>query len=561
MTHVFTRRRLLRYGALGGAALVLPLRPAQPGHAAVVTTPGLKKYVEPLPIPPVIDARSGGAFSLGAGEATTHRFHRQLGPAKTWGYGGAPYLGPTFEVRKDVPVTVSWSNNLPAGQFLPVDLTIPGATLGPSPVVMHLHGGFTLPQFDGHPQQWFTNGGATGPHYVTRSFVYGNQQRATMLWYHDHALGNTRLNVYAGLAGVYFVRDELDTGKPDNPLGLPVGTYEIPLVLQDKTFNADGTLFYANRGITTAHPVWVPEFFGDTPVVNGKAYPFVDVEPRRYRLRVVNGSQARFYDLKFVTQQGNVTVPFHVIGAEGGFLRAPVATEKFLLAPGERVDVVVDFGPLRGENVLLTSSAPAPYPSGRGGDIGALMRFDVVRALNGIDATTPPSELALPSLPSLPAPSVTRSLHLREILDAEGEPVMLEVEDLTFMDPVVTKPVLGATEDWLLINTTADTHPIHLHLVHFEVVDRRPFNAAAYLGGGGVHYTGPAVRAPAVENGLKDTVKAHPGEVTRIRAKFDLPSYGKVRLPRGLTNPQYVWHCHILEHEENDMMRPFEVVR
>jgi len=143
-------------------------------------------------------------------------------------------------VRKDVPVTIEWSNELPGGQFLPVDLTIPGATTGPSPIVQHLHGGFTLPQFDGHPEQWLKATGETGPHFLTRRFVYGNQQRATLLWYHDHALGNTRLNVYAGLAGLYFVRDEHDTGAADNPLGLPARPYEIPLVLQDKTFNAEG---------------------------------------------------------------------------------------------------------------------------------------------------------------------------------------------------------------------------------------------------------------------------------------------------------------------------------
>jgi spore coat protein A len=320
-------------------------------------------------------------------------------------------------------------------------------------------------------------------------------------------------------------------------------------------------MIYPDEGVTDAHPLWEPEFFGDVPVVNGKAYPFVDVEPRRYRLRIVNGSQARFYNLKFASERGNAELPFHLIGTEGGLLRAPVELTKLLIAPGERVDVIVDFAAgERGTQWLLKNDARAPFPSGEHGDVTQLVQFRVARAAHAAETTTPADRIDLPALDRLPAPTQRRTQHLRELLDAGGDPIMLQVEDLAFLDPVTTMPAAGSTEDWLLVNTTADTHPIHLHLVHFEVIDRRPFNAAAYLAGQGIVYTGSAVPAPPTEDGRKDTVKAHPGEVTTIRATFDLPTYGPIELPEGTSHPQYVWHCHILEHEENDMMRPFEVV-
>jgi spore coat protein A len=205
---------------------------------------------------------------------------------------------------------------------------------------------------------------------------------------------------------------------------------------------------------------------------------------------------------------------------------------------------------------------------GRGGEVAQLMAFNVSKPLAGTDTTTPAADLTLPALAKLPEASVTRVQHLSETLDPlTGNPINLNVEDQPYLNPtthlpdVTTKPLANAVEDWLLVNTTADTHPIHLHLVTFEVIDRRPFNIATYNGGGGIVYTGAAAPAPANENGRKDTVQAHPGQVTHIRARFELPDEGTIELPSGVSNPQYVWHCHILEHEENDMMRAFEVVR
>jgi spore coat protein A len=546
-------------------------------------TPRLRKWVEALPVPPVLDGRGGGkSFKIAARESTSWRFHPNLPATRTWGYwsddpdAGLPYLGPTILATRrptdevETSVTVEWRNEL-GNAFLPNDPTLTGAVMpGQSArIVTHLHGGENHPQFDGTPLQWFTAAGATGPHYITDTFTYYNEQRASMVWYHDHALGNTRTNVYAGLAGAYIIRDDQDTGDPGNPLGLPAGPYEIPLVLQDKTFNADGSMFYPTQGVTAYHPQWVPEFFGDVAVVNAKIWPFVDVEPRRYRLRIVNGSQSRFYNLQFVNEKSGRALPFTQIGSDGGLLRAPVRMTRLLIAPGERADLIIDFAGRRNASFIVTNNARAPYPMGGRATLSQLLKIRVNRPLHGPDATTPADDLELPPLAALPAPSVTRVQHLSETLDAiTGAPINLNVEDAPYLDQhglpeVTTKPRAGATEDWLLVNTTADTHPIHLHLVTFEVIDRRPFNVAAYdPATQAITYTGPAAPASPNENGRKDTVQAHPGQVTRIRARFELPDEGTIQLPAdvGVSNPQYVWHCHILEHEENDMMRAFEVV-
>ena len=581
---MLTRRQLLEGGAVGGLGLML-VRPFGAIAARPVVegaTPKLRRWVDPLPVPPILDGRGGGkSFVIAARESTSWKFHPDLPATKTWGYwsdeprAGLPYLGPTIQATRrpndtaETALTVEWRNEL-GNAFLPNDPTLMGAVLPgqPARIVTHLHGGENHPQFDGTPLQWFTAGDTRGPHYITNTFTYYNEQRASMIWYHDHALGNTRTNVYAGLAGIYFIRDDDDTGEAENPLGLPAGEYEIPLVLQDKTFNADGSFFYPTQGVTDAHPQWVPEFFGDVAVVNAKIWPHLDVEPRRYRLRLVNGSQARFYNLHVADEQSGKELPFTQIGTDGGFLRSPVAMTSLLLAPGERADLIVDFAGRRDRSFVITNNARAPYPLGGRATLSQLLKIRVSLPLQGTDGTTPGPDLQLPTLAPLPAPTKTRIQHLSETLDPlTGAPIHLNVEDAPYLDEqthlpdVTTRPAAGSVEDWLLVNTTADTHPIHLHLVTFEVIERRPFDVASYdATTQAIAYTGPAVAAAPNENGRKDTVQAHPGQVTRIRARFELPDEGEIVLPAGVDNPQYVWHCHILEHEENDMMRAFEVV-
>jgi spore coat protein A len=361
------------------------------------------------------------------------------------------------------------------------------------------------------------------------------------------------LNVYAGLAAYYLIRDANDTGAEPNPIGLPGGRYEIPIVLQDRTFTGDGQLFYPG-------PEWEPEFFGDTAVVNGAPFPFLHVEPRKYRFRFLNGSNSRFYHLHLA---GGPL--FYHIGAEGGLFDAPVPTSHLLLLPAERADVIVDFAEFAGQALVLRNvKLPAGVVSPASPHLPLIMLFRV-----GTTITSPrpaPIPTSLPgSLPRFGTPARERYITLEEVLDEDGEPIRSVIDGLRFDDPVTIQVPAGAVEDWLLINLSADTHPIHLHLPQFQVVSRRPLDLEGYQAAldearaiGEPHpdpapfYTGGPLPLQTDDRGFKDTVSANPGVVTRIRSPFDLP--------KGVTGTQkYVFHCHILEHEDNDMMRPYEV--
>ena len=262
----------------------------------------------------------------------------------------------------------------------------------------------------------------------------------------------------------------------------------------------------------------MPEFFGDVAVVNAKIWPFVDVEPRRYRLRIVNGSQSRVFNLQFAEENSGRALPFTQIGAEGGLLRAPVPMTALLIAPGERADLIVDFAGQRDRSFIVTNNARAPYPMGERATLSQLLKIRVNRALQGTDGTTPAANLQLPAIPALPSPSVTRVQHLSETLDPiTGAPIHLNVEDAPYLDEqthlpdVTTRPAADAVEDWLLVNTTADTHPIHLHLVTFEVIDRRPFDVAAYdPTTQTISYTGPAVPPPPTRTGARTPFRPTP---------------------------------------------------
>lgn len=575
-----SRRQFLAAGAAAGVALAVPWRWDVAYAAPMPSSPTLKKYLDPLFIPPKLLLNTTNNASAAISMSESHnvwKFHSQLPAApRSWGYGGAAYLGPIIEARTGVPVTIAWSNNLPGNHIFTVDTTLDWANPAngtTTPVTPHLHGGFSLPQFDGHPESWFTTSQVNpvdfGPHYIASTYTYGNEQQAATLWYHDHALGITRLNVYAGLAGLYFLRDAVE----DN-LNLPKDPYEAPIVIQDRILNPDGSLFYPNVGVTTTHPIWVPEFFGDTPVVNGRAYPFLAVEPRRYRFRVVNGSDARFYNLWF--DNGVNPVPFYQIGTDGGFLGAPAPMTKLLLGPGERADIIFDFtGMPLGTLLTLKNNARAPYPGGRGGQVTNIMQFRVNTPLQGVDTTTPAAQLVLPPVVPLdPTGATKRDLVLVEHLDPAGQPINALIEGLFFDAPVTENPAAGSTEVWQFINTTGDAHPMHMHLVQFQILNRQPINSAGYLAawntwvaGGRAgprpnladFEAGPAVPPPANEAGYKDTARAMPGEVLRVVAKFDLPT-GTIALPPSVSHPQYAYHCHILEHEDNEMMRPYEII-
>ncbi|WP_231687848.1 multicopper oxidase [Bacillus sp. FJAT-27251] len=519
-----------------------------------------------------------------------------------WGYGGKVkdpltgkrvffqnYPGPTFEAVRGLPVHVEWINNLKGPHLFPVDPTLhwanpndfhpqgppfnpfpPGyvQAQSPVPIVTHLHGGENPSAYDGHPETWFTANGIKGPEFVTRKYTYPNKQQPTTLWYHDHALGITRLNVMAGLAGFYLLRDRYD---PIAPL-LPSGEFEIPLAIQDRTFNEDGSFFYDQVGVNPdIHPYWVPEFFGNTIVVNGKVWPNLNVKPRQYRFRILNGSNARFYNLSLSNNQS-----FTQIGSDGGYLPEPVELNSLLIAPGERADVLIDFSLLApGTQLILTNDANAPFPDGSAPDpnTGQVMQFTVI-------SDTPTSPNVLPStlntIPDL-TPSKTRTLTLVERMGPNG-PVELLLNGQPWDSPVTELPRAGTTEEWQIVNTTGDTHPIHLHLVQFLLKNRQDMDTGTYLGdwialNGGEeppyesepkqlpvesYLTGPQLPPPANESGWKDTIQMNPGQVTRILVRFTSQD-GSPYPFNTSAGPGYVWHCHILEHEDNEMMRPYKL--
>jgi len=619
--------------ALLVAALVIISLIGSLARSAYADSPPILKanaWLDPLPIPPVavtkyVPRLSSWAdyyeinmtahdhqFSPAASAASVQTHNADpaqpiFGPATVWTYGQgktAVYLGPTIVAKTSRPVVVKWINDLPTDpNAFPlkdsIDSTIGGSDVPTGAAIPHLHGGHTAARFDGTPNEWWTADGQTGPDFVTDTFTYVNDQPASLQWYHDHTMGATRLKPYLGLAAAYLLFDGVDNGTTILNQKVPAGygTYHLPIVLQDKMFNPDGTLFYPTQGVTAVHPIWVPEFFGDTPVINGRAYPFLDAQPRRYRLRFLNGSQARFYNLHF-DLNGN-SLAFWIIGSEGGLLPAPVEVTELLIAPGERFDAIADFtGIPLGSVITMTNDAPAPYPGGGEVVLPELMqiRIDTPVPANDPDRTVPPAKLKLPVVPRLtPTPGLPpRDVVLKENEDPiTGDPLEVLLNGYHFMDPVTDFVKAGTTETWRWINLTPDAHPMHMHLVTFQVVDRQAFRAAdywtawqTYLASGRNpalkpnvdDYTfGPLLLPAPEEMGYKDTVKAYPSldpnnptdvtvpgsysYVTRVRAKFDLPPTALLDFDwKTKSFGKWVYHCHILEHEENDMMRPFEVV-
>ncbi|ERI93313.1 spore coat protein A [Clostridiales bacterium oral taxon 876 str. F0540] len=513
----------------------------------------LEKYVDKLPEPKILKPKRticGKKHYSIVMKEILQKLHRDLPPTKLWGYEGS-YPGPTIEVQKDEPITVTWINDLPTYEhLLPVDTTIHGAEPPNPPVrtVVHLHGGHVPPVSDGFPEAWFTNSNSqVGPDFKTNTYCYPNIQPSTCLWYHDHAVGITRLNVYAGLAGFYIIRD-----KQEKELKLPKGKYEIPLVIQDKAINDDGSLYYPSEPeppVPDVFPSIVPEFFGNIIVVNGKAWPYVEVEPRLYRLRLLNGSNSRFYTLQFDASDGK-RPDWVQIGTDGGLLENPVNITELTLAPAERADVLVDFTGLEGLEFILTNSAPIPFPNGEGPDenTGQIMKFKIGTTVSDYRNNTIPQKLVEVKRLDPDSARKVRDLTLVETTD-EFDRLMLLLTGQLWTDPITENPLLNTAEIWRFINLTPDTHPIHLHLVQFQILERRPFNVDYYNATGEILFTGPSRYPDSNERGWKDTVRANPGEITSIIACF-----------KDFTGV-YPWHCHILEHEDHEMMRPYRVVK
>ena len=527
---MISRRKFL--GRAGVLATGLTLERSTLSHGLVPPStaldPGkLSPYVDALPIPEVM--RSSGLRALPENPAvklpyyrvTMHeihqKVHRDLPATRLWGFNSSS-PGPIFETRSGQGLLVEWVNELPVKHFLPIDYNLHGAERDKPEVrcVIHLHGGKTPPASDGYPESWVVPGKSLFCHYP-------NQQDAALLFYHDHTMGINRLNIYAGLQGLFVIRDQTEAA-----LNLPSGAYEIPLLLYDRFLRNDGQLEYPVSPDPKAP--WVPEIYSNAMLANGKLSPYLDVEPRRYRFRVMNGSNARFFRISF----GDL-LPMQVIGADQGLLAAAVTMKRVLLGPAERADLVFDFSAHAGEKILLKS------------DSFDIMQFRVAQA-GGKDTSLPPQRLRQGDrIPEMKAVK-TRRLTLDESLDGLQESMGMTLNKTPWHMPVTERPVLDTTEIWELVNLTEDTHPIHLHLVRFQILDRRPFDKFAYQDKGELHFYGPAVAPGLDESGWKDTVRCEPGVVTRIIVPFE-----------GYTG-RYVWHCHILEHEDNEMMRPYEVI-
>jgi spore coat protein A, manganese oxidase len=523
--------------------------------------------------------------------------------------------GPTFEAERGEPIFVHYRNHLSGKHIFPVDPTLGvanpnGATTptapflpfppgyaefqSPIPMVVHLHGGVTPSASDGFPLAWFTSHEQIkGPDFTSATFHYFNAQLATTLWYHDHTIGMTRLNVAAGLAGAYLIREAND---PNAPL-LPSGKFEIPLIVQDKSFNTDGSILFNIEGNNPdIHPYWVPEYFGNTIVVNGKVWPRLDVERRRYRFRVINASNARFYNIKLSNGMS-----FTQIGADGSYLPAPASLTEALIAPAERADILIDFSKLApGTKVVLLNDAPAPFPGGDPVDpetTGQIMQFKVVHSHVVTPPALPSKLIDIPELVPTEGIGNPKLFTLNEQASAIDEPVAVLIDGQHFDSEISELPRVGTTERWYFQNLTEDSHPIHVHLVEFQLEDRQLIDKERFqahwesLNGTALPLNHPTVRAnvedavfdPATgtthdfligpaeppsarESGWKDTFVAEQGKVTRVRIRF-APQYtpqkslvpGFNPFPFDSTQgPGYVWHCHILDHEDNDMMRPMK---
>jgi spore coat protein A, manganese oxidase len=660
----------------------------------------IPQFVDPLPVPgdiTVIDAVANPNYSILMLEfpaqvlptKATKLYPRGFPKTKVWGYrtlgdlcdsSRNTYVGPLVRAARGTAAKATYTNGLffPTSDvqpLLPFDLTnhwanplgivcqsdpVTGAVLssppnpdgcnnlpsylGPMPTAPHLHGGEIHPSADGGPDAWFTIDGRQGPGAKYNIFngttlTYPNKQEACTLWFHDHSLGNTRFGVFSGLAGMYIIKD-----PAKEPQGLPSGKYDLPLIIQDKSFDIDGQLFYnlaSNpQPDPSIHPFWIPEFLGDVPpategdpptlgdviVVNGKSWPFLNVEQHKYRFRILNASQARFYNLSF----SDPKVTFQVIATDGGYLKTPVkpSPQTLLIGPGERYEIVADFTKAAvGSQIILKNDANTPFPDGDPPNPttnGKVMKFAVATKGPG-DSSTVPSTLRPQGLidlsKAIPKKAIKRQLTLNEIAlepglgtdpggplrlvlnNTEYNKVAAGFEGFGLLGRNTEMPAVGDTEVWEVINISADAHPIHIHLIQFQVLSRQaisetyaadydlispkpgpgegpPLNYLAPNGDGAIGgnpavgpYLVPGTLTPpaAYEKGWKDTAIMPPGFVTRVAIRWAPLDTATNAVSAGINkypfNPTelvngkvgYAWHCHILEHEDNEMMRPYIV--
>ncbi|CAK9271596.1 unnamed protein product [Sphagnum jensenii] len=610
-------------------------------------SPVLEPFVDKLPRLKAIHIHNRKQLTLGAYKIT-QKLHRDLPPTPLYAFGTsrdtASYPGPTLEARRGVESYVRFENHIHDRQhMLRVDKTLMWANPqtssddnddsgGGVPIVPHLHGGEVESSSDGYPDAWFTATGGRGvalhgPAYRTQNYTYANSQPATMLWYHDHSLGIVRLNVLSGLFGAYIIREDEDedtsssskaeleknrSSRTSSSWMLPKEDEELVLLLHDMQFFPDGSINFPTIGDSPKmHPSWCPEYFGDTILVNGKAWPYVRVQPRMYRLRVVNAANARFFQLSLSDER----LSFVQIGTDGGLLDRPQVLSELTIAPAERIDFLIDFALLgRGAHeILLLNSGPAPFPSGDPAfsppRTKNMMKFFVVKDSPQQRQNPEPERARIPAqlrggetedeedssamVKTVPIESFLQEANWRtnfmvEFDDKDDSPTHSLLSNHSWSDPVTEKPVLGATEVWEFINFTPDAHPMHIHLVQFRFLNQQSFNQSlsqTTMGMGmgmevgeegkscSFHLPFPDPRScfteeprgPAANQvGWKDTIVSWPGNVTRLLLQWtsrdgDGSGSGQFFPFDATAGPGYVWHCHILDHEDNEMMRPIAI--
>ncbi|CAI7786254.1 unnamed protein product [Closterium sp. NIES-53] len=512
----------------------------------------LKKFVDPLPVPPVVNADRLPKDSSGAADLTItafsvkRKFHRDLPLTRTYAFGltrkSASVPGPTIMARVGAPLHVTWQNNITDQQhIMPVDYTLmaPKLKKGGVPLTVHLHGAQVSSSYDGHPEAWYTHLGEKG------------------------------------LFGAYI----LSNRQAERKFNLPARRFDVPLLIQDKSFLWNGHIFMEGKGVTSTHPVWVPEYFGNFMIVNGKVTPYMAVQRRKYRFRLINSCNARFLDLTLrtsspvsggsssTTNGTSITFPFLQIASEAGYLNRPVFLRRITLAPGERACIIVDFSQLpAGTTIRVKNRAAAPYPGGDlpTGDLQYVMQFNV-EGDPVADPSTVPARLNYIPLLNLKNIATTREVTLSEMEDkATEEPLMGMIDMKHFNEKVDITPTYRTRELWYLINLTEDAHPIHIHFTPHRILFRRPFNKGLYETRkcsipAGTCFTGPAISPRRNERGMKDTTRAPPGYVTALVVDFS-PWMGKELSFDPTKGPGYMIHCHILDHEDNDMMRPFKIL-
>ncbi|XP_024995613.1 multicopper oxidase LPR2-like [Cynara cardunculus var. scolymus] len=503
------------------------------------------------------------------------KFHRDLPPTKVFAFGEtkrtATVPGPTIEAVHGVSTHVRWQNRLPSKHILPWDPTIPTAiprTNKGVPTVVHLHGGIDEPQSDGNSNSWFTaRFQERGPTWTKKTYHYHNKQQPGNLYYHDHAMGLTRVNLLAGLFGAYIIRHP----EVESPLGLPSGDeFDRPLIVFDRSFRTDGSIYMNSTGNNPEiHPQWQPEYFGDAIVVNGKAWPYMTVRRRKYRFRIINASNARFFKFFF----GNGLRFIHV-ASDSVYNDQSVLTKEVLLGPSEIADVVVDFSKSKANSAILHNGAAYPYPGGDPADEnnGKVMKF-IINHHREVDSSRVPKKLIEYPMPSLSEVTKTRYIAMYEYTSATDEPTHLYINALSYEDPVTEQPKVGSTEIWNVINLTEDNHPLHIHLGLFRVLDQTNITNIEEFkecmtkinNAKKCHIEkyarGRKLSVVPYEKGWKNVYKMNPGYITKILVKFAY-IHTNASYPFDATaEPGYVYHCHILDHEDNAMMRPLKMVK